>query len=126
MSSTTATASGTPAAGPAEITAVAEGAAHPYHLIHADSGSTVYGWVNASDIAGAVTGNGAALPYLVRVTATSLNIRKEPGTNYGTNGAINDKGIYTIVEESNGTGTTVWGRLKSGAGWISLDYTSKI
>lgn len=27
---------------------------------------------------------------------------------------------YTIVEEKNG-----WGRLKSGAGWISLSYTKK-
>lgn len=30
------------------------------------------------------------------------------------------KNKYTIVEEKNG-----WGRLKSGAGWISLSYTKK-
>lgn len=65
-------------------------------------------------------------PYLVRVTADVLNIRKGAGTNYGTNGAIRDKGVYTIVAEANGQGATKWGKLKSGAGWISLDYTKKV
>lgn len=64
--------------------------------------------------------------YTVRVTANALNIRKGPGINYGTNGIITDKGVYTIVEEKTGTGSTKgWGKLKSGAGWISLDYTTK-
>lgn len=65
-------------------------------------------------------------PYLVRVTASELNIRKGAGTNYGTNGSIKDKGVYTIVAESTGTGATKWGKLKSGAGWISLDYTKRV
>ena len=56
-----------------------------------------------------------------------LNIRKGPGTNYGQNGSIKDKGVYTIVEEKTGTGSTAgWGKLKSGAGWISLDYCKKL
>lgn len=55
-----------------------------------------------------------------------LNIRKGPGTNYGTNGAIRDKGTYTIVAESDGPGASKWGKLKSGAGWISLDYAKKV
>lgn len=33
---------------------------------------------------------------------------------------------YTIVDEANGTGATKWGKLKSGAGWISLDYTKRL
>jgi hypothetical protein len=64
--------------------------------------------------------------YLVKVKADTLNIRKGPGINYSTNGVIKDKGTYTIVEESAGAGATKWGKLKSGAGWISLDYTTKI
>ena len=32
--------------GPAKITKTAEGKAHPYHLIHSDSSSNVYGWVD--------------------------------------------------------------------------------
>ena len=43
-------------AGKAKVTDTAEGTKHPYHLIAVNgSGSTVYGWVNASDIAGAST-----------------------------------------------------------------------
>lgn len=63
-------------------------------------------------------------PYHVRVKITNLNIRKGPGTNYGATGYIRP-GIYTIVAESTGKGAAKWGKLKSGAGWISLDYTTK-
>lgn len=111
--------------GKATITAVAAGKAHPYHLkAVSGGGSTVYGWVNAADISTGSTG--AATSYRVRTTADVLNIRKGPGTNYGTNGDIRDKGVYTIVAESDGPGASKWGKLKSGAGWISLDYTKKV
>lgn len=33
-------------AGPAKITSINAGQAHPYHLIHTDSSSNVYGWVD--------------------------------------------------------------------------------
>ena len=66
------------------------------------------------------------MSYRVRTTADVLNIRKGPGTNYGTNGQIKGKGIYTIVGEAAGPGATKWGKLKSGAGWISLDYVTKL
>ena len=59
-------------------------------------------------------------PYLVKVMASVLNIRKGPGTSYAITGQIKDKGTYTIVAKSGS-----WGKLKSGAGWISLSYTSK-
>lgn len=36
----------------ATITIIASGAKHPYHVIHADSTSNLYGWVNAADIQG--------------------------------------------------------------------------
>lgn len=64
-------------------------------------------------------------PYSVKVSVKDLNIRKGPGTNYKTNG-ICPTGIYSIVEESNGAGASRWGKLKSGAGWISLDYAKRI
>ena len=63
-------------------------------------------------------------PYLVRVKISNLNIRKGPGTNYGSTGFIKP-GVYTIVAESTCTGATQWGKLKSAAGWISLDYATK-
>lgn len=63
-------------------------------------------------------------PYLVKVSLKDLNIRKGPGTNYARTQFI-PVGVYTIVEEADGKGATKWGRLKSGAGWISLDYVTK-
>lgn len=59
--------------------------------------------------------------YKVRVTASALNYRQGPGTSYKVNGVIRDKGVYTIVDEIDG-----WGKLKSGAGWICLKYTSRL
>lgn len=64
-------------------------------------------------------------PYKVRVSIKDLNIRKGPGTNYASNGFC-PVGVYTIVEEVDGAGATKWGKLKSGAGWVSLDYAKRI
>lgn len=64
-------------------------------------------------------------PFAVRVIVDSLNIRSGPSTNNDVVDCIIDKGVYTIIDMviSNGS---AWGKLKSGAGWISLDYTEKI
>ena len=60
-------------------------------------------------------------PLKVKVTTSALNIRSGPGTQYDIVGCIRDGGVYTIVRASNG-----FGELKSGAGWISLEYTKKV
>ena len=66
------------------------------------------------------------LPYTVRVKCDVLNIRTSASDKVAKNGKITDRGIYTIVEEKAGPGSTKgWGKLKSGAGWISLDYVEK-
>lgn len=91
---------------------------NPGYSVFDGSGKVVY--------AGKTATTTTFTPYLVKVTADVLNIRKGAGTNYGTNGAIRNKGVYTIVAEANGKGATKWGKLKSGAGWISLDYTKKV
>ena len=65
------------------------------------------------------------VPYTVRVTVTDLRIRKGPGTNNAANGYIKP-GVYTIVSEATGQGAALWGKLKSGAGWIALDFCKKI
>ena len=64
--------------------------------------------------------------YKVQIGIANLNIRKGPGTNYDKTGQFTGKGIFTIVQESKGEGATLWGKLKSGAGWISLDFTKKL
>lgn len=64
---------------------------------------------------------------LVKVDISNLNIRKGPGTNYAKIGKFTGKGTFTIVETRSGSGSkTGWGRLKSGLGWISLDFAKKI
>lgn len=63
--------------------------------------------------------------YTVKVTDTPLNIRKGPGTDKEIVGKITEPGVFTIVGEGSGPGSSRWGKLKSGAGWIALDLTSK-
>lgn len=46
-------AAGKPSAGPARITAIKKGTAHPYHVVHTTSASSVYGWVDAASITAA-------------------------------------------------------------------------
>lgn len=65
--------------------------------------------------------------YMVQIKVIDLNIRKGPGTNYKTTGKFTGKGVFTIVAEAEGNGSRAgWGKLKSGDGWISLDYATKI
>lgn len=59
--------------------------------------------------------------YKVKITASVLNVRKGAGINYSIATTVKRNEVYTIVEEKNG-----WGKLKSGAGWISLSYTTKL
>ena len=72
-------------------------------------------------------GSGTQIPYRVEIGIPNLNIRKGPGTNYAKTGKCTGKGVFTIIEESDGPGSdNGWGKLKSGAGWVSLDFTTRI
>ena len=66
------------------------------------------------------------VPYKVRITATDLRIRKGPGTNTAIVQKAIAPGVYTIVSEATGEGATKWGKLKSGVGWVSLDFCKKL
>ncbi len=67
----------------------------------------------------------AAVPFKVKVDIMDLNIRTGAGTEYIKTGQHTGKGIFTIVEVRAGKGAAKgWGRLASGAGWISLDYAT--
>lgn len=63
---------------------------------------------------------GAKTPFLVRVTVEDLYIRTGAGTDNPNKGFIKP-GVYTIVETQGR-----WGKLKSGAGWICLDYAARL
>ena len=67
--------------------------------------------------------------FLVRILDPALNIRTQPSLTAKINGVIRDKSIYTIVATSFEPKTQItWGKLKSGAGWISLGskYVKKL
>lgn len=67
------------------------------------------------------------MPFKVRVEIDDLNIRTGAGTGYAKTGEYTGKGIFTITEVKAGKGSTAgWGKLKSGAGWISLDYCTRL
>ena len=68
----------------------------------------------------------SSVPYKVRITAADLRIRKGPGTNTAIVQNAITPGVYTIVSEATGQGATLWGKLKSGKGWVSLDFCKKI
>ena len=59
--------------------------------------------------------------FKVKVNVDVLNIRSGVGTSCKIVGQIKDKGVYTIVEKQGS-----WGKLKSGAGWISLNYCKEV
>ena len=62
-----------------------------------------------------------AVPYVARITGDVVNVREGPGTQYPIVRTVRRGEAYTIVEVSGN-----WGRLKSGVGWICLDYTQKV
>lgn len=65
--------------------------------------------------------------FKVRVNIANLRIRKGPGTNHDVTGKFTGKGVFTITQTKEGEGSKAgWGKLKSGAGWISLDYAEKL
>lgn len=65
--------------------------------------------------------------FKVQISISDLNIRKGLGTNYAATGKFTGKRVFTIVETKQGTGSAKgWGKLKSGVGWIALDYATKI
>lgn len=68
----------------------------------------------------------SGVPYKVRITATDLRIREKPSTDSAIVQKAIKPGVYTIVSEATGEGATLWGKLKSGLGWVSLDYCKKI
>ena len=64
--------------------------------------------------------------FLVRVDIDDLNIRKGPGKNYDRTGKYTGKGMVAICEVKDGIGSIEgWGRLRSGEGWISLEYATR-
>lgn len=67
----------------------------------------------------------AAVPE-VKVSISDLNIRSGAGTNFARV-QFCPPGVYTIMEVKAGQGSVAgWGRVKSGIGFIALDFVQKL
>ena len=93
-------------------------------IISTQASGAITGTVRAKDLVKYSSSGGSTSgfkPYMVRVEANVLNVRAGAGTNYKVTTQIKKGDLYTIVEQKGR-----WGKLKSGAGWIHLDYVKKI
>lgn len=72
------------------------------------------------------TNTSTSTNYVVRVTTDVLRVRKNAGTEFDIATRVYKGEAFTIVEEKKDSAGSLWGKLKSGAGWISLEYTEKI
>ena len=84
------------------------------------------GWISmgtdyVEKISGTTSSSASSTEYKVKITTNVLNVRAGAGATYKINTTVKKGQIYTIVETKNG-----WGKLKSGAGWIDLSYTTKL
>ncbi|MBQ1257959.1 MAG: hypothetical protein IIX93_11900 [Clostridia bacterium] len=80
------------------------------------------GWVRLSD-APVISEDNWFLPYTIKLPAW-VSIFKGPGYDYVYTKLVGADGVYTIVEEAFDEEGNLWGRLKSGAGWVDLTYAS--
>lgn len=93
---------------------------HPGYKVYDWNGKQIYPAV-MSGAAGEMSNEDC--PFTVKVSVPDLNIRKGAGTDTAKTGKFTGVGVFTIVEVKNGKGAVKgWGKLKSGAGWISLDF----
>lgn len=83
-------------------------------------GKAVTAAVRVSDLSPLNTETLKECPYTTHLNGSTV-IYPTPAITPTTRGTVKVTGIYTIVEEIHGgTGGNVWGRLKSGAGWVVL------
>lgn len=59
--------------------------------------------------------------YRINIPRMDQPIYCGPGYQYEYVGNVGIAGIYTIVEESRDSDNTLWGKLKSGIGWVDLN-----
>ena len=84
------------------------------------SGTTLYARWDGNDSESEVETN-PVKSVSVKVTATDVNLRKGPGTNYSIVGTANKGDVMVITETASGSGYE-WG--KAGEKWIALKFTN--
>lgn len=64
---------------------------------------------------------GVQFPCKIRLLTDSVTVYTGTGFEYATVGSVVDKDFPEIMEVREGKESILWGRLKSGAGWVPLD-----
>lgn len=82
-------------------------------------------WVLVMVLLLAVSAAAAEMPYREKVENPVQAIYQGPGYGYEYAGIVEEAGVYTIVEEAVDGEGRLWGRLKSGRGWIDLTDVRK-
>ena len=62
----------------------------------------------------------ASLPYTEKIVRADQSIFDGPSYDANYVGVVEEAGIYTIVEEVTDDEGNLWGKLKSGRGWVDL------
>lgn len=62
------------------------------------------------------------VPYRQKIVRPDEMIFSGPSYDEFCVGTVREKGVYTIVEEVDDGEGHLWGRLKSGAGWVDLTH----
>ncbi len=58
--------------------------------------------------------------YTEKITRPDQQIFGGPSYDYNYVGVVSEAGVYTIVEEATDDEGNLWGKLKSGVGWVDL------
>ena len=64
---------------------------------------------------------GVEFPCKIRLLSDSVTVYAGMGFEYVKVGSVSDKDLPEILEAREYKESRLWGRLKSGAGWIPLD-----
>ena len=66
------------------------------------------------------------IPYLFQITDPDYPVYEEADYESDLAGSIQTAGVFTIIEETEDDEGDLWGRLKSGMGWVNLTDTKAV
>lgn len=84
--------------------------------------------VKKSETASSPSKNVTDNAFIVRVICDELNVRKGAGVEFPVSVVVHQGEAFTITETAKASDGGIWGRLKSGAGWINIgsDYCKRL
>lgn len=84
--------------------------------------------VKKSETASSQSKNVTDNAFIVRVICDELNARKGAGVEFPVSVVVHQGEAFTITETAKASDGGIWGRLKSGAGWINIgsDYCKRL